>query len=299
MPGNKHKPFIQSARKYRTEKACHSLAGILEGIVIDNQINPLEIEYLKIWLADHKDISSRAPFNELTQAVSAALEDGVIDNEERADILWLCHRFSTNGDGYDFITTDLQHLQGILTGILADGTISKLELEGLKLWIEENNHLECCWPYDEINAVVSSVMVRKKLNEEQHKALISLFADFSLLGDDRTITNPPVKIENFVTGVCSLCPEVTFRGRSFCFTGTSSVMTRNQLKKVVENLGGRCINSVSSRLDYLVIGAEGNPCWAYACYGRKVETAVRLRKEGHQVQLIHENDFHDSVADYG
>lgn len=56
-------------------------------------------------------------------------------------------------------------------------------------------------------------------------------------------------------------------------------------------------NNVSKSTDYLVIGAEGNPCWAYACYGRKVEAAVNLRKEGYRIILVHENDFHDAVAD--
>jgi hypothetical protein len=57
-------------------------------------------------------------------------------------------------------------------------------------------------------------------------------------------------------------------------------------------------SSVSSKVDYLIIGADGNPCWAYACYGRKVEMAVQLRKQGSRLQLIHEHDFHDAIADH-
>lgn len=34
-----------------------------------------------------------------------------------------------------------------------------------------------------------------------------------------------------------------------------------------------------------------NPCWAYACYGRKVEQAIGLRKAGSQLLLVHEADF--------
>ena len=53
------------------------------------------------------------------------------------------------------------------------------------------------------------------------------------------------------------------------------------------------------RVDYLVIGADGNPCWAFACYGRKVEKAVELRKSGVRIMIIHESDFHDAVLDAG
>lgn len=50
-------------------------------------------------------------------------------------------------------------------------------------------------------------------------------------------------------------------------------------------------------VNYLIVGAEGNPCWKFSCYGRKVEKAVELRKEGSRLLIIHELDFHDAVAD--
>jgi len=49
--------------------------------------------------------------------------------------------------------------------------------------------------------------------------------------------------------------------------------------------------------DYLVLGTDGNPCWAFACYGRKVEKVIQLRKEGHKIILLHENDFWDAIKD--
>lgn len=36
---------------------------------------------------------------------------------------------------------------------------------------------------------------------------------------------------------------------------------------------------------------------ANAGYGRKVERAVELRKNGHSIVIVHENDIHDAVAD--
>jgi hypothetical protein len=66
----------------------------------------------------------------------------------------------------------------------------------------------------------------------------------------------------------------------------------------VNRLGGDVLNGVNAKLNYLVIGADGNPCWAYACYGRKVEKAVELRKKGKRIVIVHENDFHDALADH-
>lgn len=67
---------------------------------------------------------------------------------------------------------------------------------------------------------------------------------------------------------------------------------------MVTKLGGEVSENMTSKTDFLIIGAEGNPCWAYACYGRKVERAVELRKSGANVLIVHENDFHDAVADH-
>ena len=43
----------------------------------------------------------------------------------------------------------------------------------------------------------------------------------------------------------------------------------------------------------------GPPCWAYSCYGRKIEEAMELRKSGAHVQIVNETDFWDAVWDNG
>ena len=55
--------------------------------------------------------------------------------------------------------------------------------------------------------------------------------------------------------------------------------------------------NVTDRSDYLVIGSGGNPCWAYSCHGRKVEKAVKMRKQGHPIIIVHESDFWDAIED--
>ena len=97
--------------------------------------------------------------------------------------------------------------------------------------------------------------------------------------------------------MCAVCPEIEFSGSKFCFTGASAKYSRAELTGLVKGLGGEVVESVSASLNYLIIGADGNPCWAYACYGRKVEKVVDLRKQGARILLVHEHDFHDAVAD--
>ena len=71
---------------------------------------------------------------------------------------------------------------------------------------------------------------------------------------------------------------------------------RRELAQIIEELKGIACNSVKQDPDYPVIGAGANPCWAYVCYGRKVEQAVELRKKGMKLLVVHENDFLDAAS---
>ena len=182
-------------------------------------------------------------------------------------------------------------------GIAADGVITEEELNGLSKWLEDHNHIRTCWPYDEIDSIVTAVMEDHKIDDKEHKLLLKFFSEFIQFDDIRTIVRPIILEDQTLRGICSVCPEINIEGSLFCFTGASPKYSRKEFSEIVTKLGGKFINSISKKVNYLVIGADGNPCWAYACYGRKVEEAVSLRKQGERIQLVHENDFHDAVAD--
>lgn len=293
-----HREYWKFTSRSRLEKSVNSLLGIIEGITMDSVINSSEIAFLNIWIDEHADVRDCHPYNELIPVVQDALADGVLTQDEYDDIMWLCERLRST-DYYDKVTADLQRLHAVLGGIVADGKITETELRGLSSWLQEHEHLKTCWPYDEIDSLITEVMRDHKISEQEHEMLKSFFSEFVDLMDDRTITNPAVSEDTNVVGLCAVCPEIEFKGSKFCFTGASSRYTRASLAATVENLGGKVASSVTKSINYLVIGADGNPCWAYACYGRKVEKAVALRKSGVRVLIVHENDFHDAVADEG
>lgn len=291
-----HKSYLPFTGRSRLDKSINSLIGIVEGIAIDQEINAREVRFLQDWVSEHVELQGRHPYNELMPVVMAALDDGVLTEDERDDILWLCNQLRSTGY-YNEVTADLQRLHALLGAILADGVITEAELRGLSAWMADHEHLKRCWPYDEIDSLIVTVMADKKIDEQEQKMLRSFFAEFIGFLDNTTIVSPIVEAGGEISGLCSVCPEVVFQGAKFCFTGASSRYTRTDIAAIVQGLGGEVVNDVSSRVDYLVIGADGNPCWAYACYGRKVEKAVQLRKKGARILLVHENDFHDAVAD--
>lgn len=291
-----HNRYYKLTARSRLDKSINSLLGIVEGISVDSIINGTEVEFLTLWLQEHKELIGRHPYNELLPVVENAISDGVITAEEKQDILWLCEKLSST-EFFDDVTADLQRLHAMLAGVAADGVISEVELKGLSDWLADHEHLMTCWPYEEVGSLITAVLADRKIDAKEHQLLQEFFGEFVSVLDSRTIVSPKVIVDGNVIGLCAVCPEITFAGRRFCFTGTSYKYTRPEFTKMVERLGGRVVSSVSTKLDYLIIGADGNPCWSYACYGRKVEKAVELRKEGARLLLVHENDFHDAVAD--
>lgn len=292
------RPYFRFTGKGRLEKSINSLLGLLEGIAIDGEVNMSEVALLKIWLEDHHEVRDRHPFSELIPAIEGAVCDGVIDAEERADLTWLCERLRST-EFFDMVTADLQRLHALVGGIAADGIVTEAELRGLSTWLNDHEHLKTCWPYDEIESLTTQVRADGRIDEAEQKLLRHFFSEFLAVLDERTIVSPLIheKADLQIGALCAITPEIKFPGSTFCFTGVSARLKRSEFEGLVRSLGGEPHFGVTAKLQFLVIGAGGNPCWAYACYGRKVEKAVELRKKGIRVMLVHENDFHDAVQD--
>lgn len=291
-----HSEYCVFTGRSRLEKSINSLLGIIEGVSVDSVINKAEVGFLELWLEEHGELRELHPYNELIPVVENALADKVMATEEKEDILWLCEKLRST-DFFGTATADLQRLHAILGGIAADGVVSEAELLGLSGWLSGHEHLKACWPYEEVASLITAVLADKRIDGTEQKLLQGFFAEFTSILDGRAIVNPQVAVDGNVMGLCAVCPEITFPGRNFCLTGTSYRYTRTEFTDRIRQHGGLVVNSVSGKLDYLVIGADGNPCWAYACYGRKVEKAVELRKSGARLLLVHESDLHDALID--
>lgn len=291
-----HHGYFKFTGRSRLEKSINSLIGVIEGISADSIINKAEIEFLNLWLSEHQELKDCHPYNELLPVVENAIADRILTSDEKQDILWLCEKLRST-EFFDKTTADIQRLHAILGSIAADGIITEAELRGLSDWLSDHEHLKTSWPYEEVGSLITGILSDKKIDNTEQNLLKEFFTEFTSVLDSRTIVSPKLTINGNILGLCAVCPEITFSGSKFCFTGTSHKYTRSEFAGLIKRVGGEVVNSVSAKLNYLIIGADGNPCWAYACYGRKVEKAVELRKSGSHLLLVHENDFHDAVAD--
>jgi NAD-dependent DNA ligase len=287
--------------KAELHKSINSLMGIIKGIRFDNVTNEYEIAELINWCNLHRRFEKKSPFNEIIPLIDQALLDNKLEQEEIEDILWLCNNI-VNDDGfnqyYDIITSSIQQLHGILHGLLADNDLNEIEIEQLRNWIDDHDYLKGTYPFDEIHSLLVSVKQDGIVSEDEKNLLKAFFANFV---DTRVSYNihefeiKSLQSQYSISGICAVCPEIEFENKVFSFTGASSRATRNEIAKIIKNMGGIFNNNVTKDTNYLIVGGEGNPCWAFACYGRKVEKAIELRKRGIPIIIVHENDFWDEI----
>lgn len=287
-------------RPAELHKAINTLRGIIAGISSDADVSGSELTELTHWCELHAHLRDRHPFSELLPVIDEALADGVVTPDESKDILWLCSNFTDNSSYYDATTSSIQFLQGLIHGIMADGELSDQEILSLKKWIDANEFLNGTYPFDEICSMLYAILEDGKITQDEREELTAFFSnviDFTSSYNLSEKDFSKLREKYSVTGICAAYPEVTFQGKLFCFTGESRRAKRAEIAQVIEKLGGTIRASVSSKTDYLIVGNGGNPCWAYACYGRKIEDAVAIRKEGGHVVIVNEIDFWDAADD--
>lgn len=285
--------YRQFTGKAEHQKAINNFLGLLDGISIDGVIDQAEIDELRNWYSLYRGLIDRHPFNELLPAIDDALSDGQLTYDEVEDLRWLCQQV-TSGSYYDLVTCCIQSLHGVIHGVLANNTLTDTEIKNLSSWLEDHSILRGSYPFDEIYSLVSAVLEDGNVSDDERNILKAFFSEFVDTRDScnlNILELRKLQEEYSVQGVCAHCPDIFIPGHVFCFTGASARGTRNDIANMVADHGGEFKNTVTGKTDYLIVGNEGNPCWAYSCYGRKIEKAVSLRKEGGHIIIVNENDF--------
>lgn len=75
------------------------LIGIARGLVADNTINHSEVEFLRDWLSSNLHISDHPVIKTLYQRVSGMLADGVVNDDEKRELLDTLSAFSNRDSG--------------------------------------------------------------------------------------------------------------------------------------------------------------------------------------------------------
>lgn len=202
---------VENYRKYTSpaelHKAVNTLRGLVAGITTDRTVSDDEINELSNWCLVNSKFSSRHPFSELIPKIKEIYEDGIITEEESADILWLCNNFVSDSDYYDLITSSIQFLSGLMHGIMADGEISDKEVYALSDWVRTNEYLSGCYPFDELESLICTVLADGKIDDDERNILKSFFSNFIDLTTSYNLNESELeslRSKYSVQGICSI-----------------------------------------------------------------------------------------------
>ncbi len=284
--------YLRFCSKQNIDRQLHELDGMLRGLLLDGRIDEQERPVVEGWVAALGDLRDQAPFKTVCDALVAFLEDEEPTEEQLADLVWLCGRFTTPNVFYDAVTAQVQRLHGLLRGVLADDQLFDAEIEGLHTWLRDNRQLGGTYPYDDFRRLLSRVLEDGRVTEEERSTLRTFMENFLASNEHHVIEYGGVAADNLsLERVVVANVDVEFSGRKICFTGKSSRASRSEIHAIITELGGTPSPRVSAQLDFLVIGPSGNLCWAYSAYGRKIERALELRRRGAGPVIVHERDF--------
>jgi hypothetical protein len=290
MPINYENLYKSPAtEKQRIETALRTLAGIIEGIVCDKALNEDELRFLRHWMDENQRIAEKHPVKELFHYTTNATIDGILSEDEKNDILHGIDRI-ISGNYYGLIVSMMQRLHGILAGVASDRVINETEMKHVLNWIDDHSDLKSHWPYDETESMIHEMLKDRKIDPVENERFLSFCSQFVPLSEAKTLD------KHGIHGVVSINPDIEFNGRQFSVTGDSHKATRKEIIQAIQSKDGIFVDAISRNTDYLIYCNGGTKCWTYSCYGRKIEAAMSLRKNGHTVQIIAEGDFWDVLV---
>lgn len=187
----------------------------------------------------------------------------------------------------------LQHLQGIVDGMMSDGRLDPREVVFLNAWLASHPEATAEWPGSLLQRKVRRILADGVISaaEQQylHEALTHLAS--TLFDDSGRITAGalPVPVEDLPV------PLELRRARIF-LAGPFLFGTRAACERLVSGAGATLCERVSTQVQCLVVGARVPPAWSAEPYGHEIQEALALRELGHPIAIVSERRLLEALA---
>lgn len=185
----------------------------------------------------------------------------------------------------------VEHMIGMITGIVADRNLHDLEVKLLRTWLEENFIVTQTWPGFVIARKVEEIMADGVVTEAERAHLLTVLSELAATDFAMTGSSSPevaaLPINDVVT--------VILKNAGVCHTGEFLFGTRAACERITLKAGGMPLDSVTRRTDLLVIGTRVSPNWAHTSFGRKIQKAAELQEAGHPIEIISERRWIEAI----
>jgi NAD-dependent DNA ligase len=179
----------------------------------------------------------------------------------------------------------IDELIGLCRGMAADGAINQLEAEFLQKWLAANASISGHPVIQTLYQRVSEVLADGRLGHDEAIDLLSTLDQLS----SRDFEHGEV-LKSSDLPVCNPAPDLIFKDRLYCFTGTFSFGRRADCEKAVLAKGG-LHGSLTKKTDVLVIGVYATESWKHSSFGNKIIKACEMRDEGVPISIVSETHW--------
>ncbi|QMR74415.1 BRCT domain-containing protein [Enterobacter sp. RHBSTW-00175] len=278
------------------DKLFNNLISIIDGILSDGVVRDEEILYLDTWLLEAGEIIQNGVIKGLSSRVSKILSDGAVTEEERQELkqhLLDIQRDILDIPEVDFFSkeSDLHLLNGLCKGLISDKALSEEEVRYLDWWLTQNGTLKSNYPGKELYTLVKEILKDGVITTEESQTLHKALVDFT--GCDLE--------SGVVDGLSTKLPvdsdaDIDLEGKVFCLTGVFMAGKRSHVEDILKRSNGLISNTVTKKIDYLVIGTLSSRDWRFSSHGRKIEKAISYRdNEGVGLKVISEEMLFDAL----
>lgn len=186
----------------------------------------------------------------------------------------------------------IEHLMGLVTGLVADGNLNDLEIKMLSTWIASHPEVTTEYPGSIIARKVADVLEDGVITEDERAHLLTVLLELAANNFSSTGSADPEVVSLPIDD--SVAPDL--RDATVCFTGEFVYGTRAACQKLMEKTGAACVDSLTKKVNVLVIGTRVSPGWVHTSFGRKIQRAVELQGEGHRIHIISERRWQELMG---
>jgi hypothetical protein len=186
----------------------------------------------------------------------------------------------------------LEHLQGIVDGMMSDGRLDPREVQFLNDWLSSHPEATADWPGSLLHRRVRQILADGLISSAElrylHEALSHLGSTVFEEPGSAAPAVVPLPVEDSVA--------VDARNARICLAGAFLFGTRAACERLIVSAGATPCDRVSTKVHYLVIGTRASPAWTAEPYGEDIEEAVALRGLGHRIAIISERRLLESLC---
>ena len=265
-----HSKFITDPELRRSISEFY---GVVRGFSIDNIINDAEVDYIKKWRDANIAYSEHEEIKSFIDSLDIILEDGVVTSKEIMSLQYAIKNYlDTVSTAPSTLATQI--LDGIMKGIIEDGSVTEAECNNLRQWLYDNITLAGHFPFNKIIELLENVLEDSIITEEELECVSSFIKE---------LLDPVATLSSQVNSV---------EGKHVCLSGNFAYGSgKAAVEKYIVAHGGFIDSSVKKTTNILMVGK--NECQAYSngTYGTKVKKAMEYNEKGCNIEIIKESDF--------